>query len=235
MNNSGKFSQRLWQQHQSGFFPVVPDLKLRSPQAGDLIRGRDPLELALSLAQAGAPALSVVTEPNYFGGSPALLERISKNLNLPVLRKDFITRPNQLKESKDLGASSVLLIIAMLEKNALFKLVEEALKLGLEPLVETHNEQELAVANELELNIVGINNRNILKLETDDGTVATSEKLASLVKPGVFRLSESAIADVTDVEKAKGAGVHGVLVGTAILKAEDPVTKYLSLCKAGQN
>lgn len=227
------YSAALWQKYNSGSIPVIPDIKSRSPEEGDLLRGRDPVELAQILAAAGAPVLSVVTEPNYFGGSGKLLQHIVQAVSLPVLRKDFINRREQLLESIDLGASAVLLIASMLEKEQLISLYEEALRLGLEPLVETHNEADIMTANELRLTMAGINNRNIIELEMDGGNVSTTEKLAGLLRPEVLVISESSIYSAADVQRAWAAGAHAVLVGTAILKAPDPAEMYRSLCETG--
>jgi len=135
-----KYSATLWSQYQSGKVTVIPDIKARSPQAGDLLQGRDPVIIAEALAAVGAPVLSVVIEPRYFGGSPELLQRIAQATSLPILCKDFINKREQLQAIVELGASAVLLIASMLEKEQLYKLVEDAMLLGLEPLVETHNE-----------------------------------------------------------------------------------------------
>jgi len=230
INVSGKkFSTALWNQYQSGKVPVIPDIKSRSPQEGDLLQGRDPVKLAKDLAAAGASVLSVVTEPGYFGGSPELLQRIALTTSLPVLHKDFINSRAQLQESVDLGASAVLLIASMLEKEQLFKLIEDALLLGLEPLVETHEEAEIISVNELNLTMIGINNRNIVEFEMDDGSVSTTEKLARLIRPEVLVVSESSISSSADVQRAIAAGAHAVLVGTAILRAKDPVEMYRNL------
>jgi len=232
MDSSGKdFSRALWAQYRCGKLPVIPDIKLKSPQEGGLLRGRDPVEIAQTLAAAGAPVLSVVTEPEHFGGSPDLLQRIVQAVSLPVLRKDFINCPEQLRESAEIGAKAVLLIASMLEKAQLCRLVEEALRLGLEPLVETHNEAEIFLANQLDLTMIGINNRSIAELEMDEGNVATTERLAGLTGPGMLVISESSISSPADVERARAAGAHAVLVGTAILKASEPAEMYRSLGK----
>jgi len=228
-----KFSTALWQQIRSGIIPVIPDIKARSPQEGSLLRGRDPVKYAQSLANAGAPAISVVTEPKHFGGSPALLQRIAQSVAVPVLRKDFINRREQLQESVELGASAVLLIAAMLAKGQLFELFTEAVALGLEPLVETHNEAEIYAANKLQLTLMGINNRNIVELELDNGSVSTTSKLANLARPEVLLVSESSIASPADAQLAIAAGAHAVLVGTAILRAEDPIAMYRQLSEPG--
>lgn len=226
-----KCTTALWKQYRSGKIPVIPDIKCKSPGEGDLLLGRDPVVIAKSLAAAGTPVISVVTESEHYGGSPKLLHQIAQATLIPILRKDFITTREQLLESVDMGASGVLLIASMLEKEQLFILIEEALVLDLEPLVETHNEAEIIAANELKLTFLGINNRNIVEWEMDDGNVNTTEKLAGLVRPGVLVLSESSIASQGDVLRATASGAHSVLVGTAILRAQDPVEMYHMLCE----
>lgn len=221
-----KCSVALWNKRSTGKIPVITDIKIKSPGEGDLILGRDPVLLARSLEEAGVPMISVVTETENYGGSSQLLCKIAKAVSVPILRKDFISRREQLMETVEIGASGVLLIASMLEKNQLFKLVEDSLSLGLEPLVETHNETEIISVSELNLTFLGINNRNIIELETDDGNVNTTEKLAALASKGALLVSESSISTKADVSRAIAAGAHAVLVGTAILKSKDPVQTY---------
>lgn len=227
------FLSALTTHNKSGRVPVIPDIKCRSPKEGDLLKGRDPVDLARTLAAAGAPVLSVVSEPVYFGGSTGLLKQVVQAVSVPVLRKDFIKTASQLQETADLGARAVLLIASMLEKEQLYKLVDYSLKLGLEPLVETHSAAEIAGFNELELPIVGINNRNIVELEMDEGGVSLTENLIKLIRPGVFVISESSISSPVDVQRAANAGAQAVLVGTAVLQAENPVSMYRNLSEAG--
>ncbi len=231
-NISTACTAALWKQHKTGKIPVIPDIKCKSPAQGDLLHGRDPVLLAQSLAAAGAPVLSVVTEAEHFSGSPQLLRQIADAVSIPVLRKDFITTREQLLESVVIGASGILLIASLLGKEELFRLFYEALALGLEPLVETHNEAEIIAVSGLELTFLGINNRNIVELEIDDGNVSTTEKLAALVRSDVLVLSESSIAFPRDVLRAIEAGAHAVLVGTAILQAKDPVKMYHQLSES---
>ncbi len=223
------FSEALWNRYNSQRTPVIPDLKMRSPAEGNLQQGSDPVDLARALAAAGAPALSVVTEPRHFGGSPDLLAKIRQAVALPILRKDFIVNRDQLQESADLGANAVLLIASLLKARQLLKLVEDSLQLGLEPLVETHNGAEILAVKALKLRMLGINNRNIMQLEMDDGGVGNTEKLTGLVEPGVLIISESSLLSLQDVKRAAAAGAHAVLIGTAILKADDPVKMYRTL------
>lgn len=158
-----------------------------------------------------------------------MFSRVVQSVTVPVLRKDFITTVDQVQESAEIGAAAVLLIAAMLEKSVLFELFEKALSLGLEPLVETHNEAEIRIANELKPTFLGINNRNILELERDGGDVSRTEYLAALAQPEALIVSESSISSPDDVRRAVAAGVHAVLVGTAILRAGDPAAMYRKL------
>lgn len=206
---------------RQGKVPVIPDIKCRSPKEGDLLRGRDPVEYALGLARAGAAALSVVTEAQRFGGSEKLLRDVAAATGLPVLRKDFITTKAHIYQSANAGAAAVLLIVSMLDEEKLHMLFETALKAGLEPLVETHDEAQIEIANRLPLSLIGINNRDILRMECDGGTVARTASLAAKVAPGPIIISESAIASAEDVNRAIRCGADAVLVGTALLKADN--------------
>ena len=229
LNPARRFSGALWQHCRTGRLPVIPDIKARSPAEGDLLRGRQPVEYARTLAAAGAPVLSVVTEPRYFGGALQSLEMIAASIPLPVLRKDFIDHEDQLMESRDAGAAAVLLIAARLERRRLFKLIEAALGMGLEPLVEIHRPEEITGLRALGLSMLGINNRDINALEMDGGSVHTTERLAGLVPPGCLLISESSLSTPDDVRWASMAGAQAVLVGTALLQADDPAVMYKRL------
>ncbi|MGE4274227.1 MAG: indole-3-glycerol-phosphate synthase [Desulfitobacterium sp.] len=226
-----KFTDALTARKQAGMIPVIPDIKSTSPKLGDLLRGRDPLEVAKLLAEAGAPALSVVTEPNDFGGSVELLKRIVKGTTIPVLRKDFIMHTDDLKITKDCGADAVLLICAIQTFESLKELYNEALRIGLEPLVEAHTKEELIWADKIGAKLVGINNRNILKLEKDDGTVSATELLAAYKPKDAILISESSIQTPAEVQAAVRAGADAILVGTAIWQAENMIECYLALSK----
>lgn len=222
-------TKALWRKYYEGIIPVIPDIKLFSPKEGNLIRGRNPVDYALLMEDCGAPMISVVTELEHFGGSLKLLEKISEKVEIPVLCKDFIKTKQQIKDSKEAGADAVLLIVSMLERRLLSELVEFTVTNGLEPLVEAHNEKELNILEGLELSFIGINNRNILKYEIDSGDVETTELLGKYKRPDAFILSESSIRDKAEVMRAISAGANGVLVGTALLQAEDPALKYRQL------
>lgn len=233
----GSCTPALWKRYEEGYLPVIPDIKLRSPGEGELMQGRDPVEYARALVAAGAPVISVVTEEEHYGGSVKLLEEILRAVSVPVLRKDFIRTVEQLKETARLGVSAVLLIASVLGEEQLELLYEKAVSLGLEPLVEIHNQTELKIAAKLPVTFLGINNRNILTWETDNGNVGTTEALAKLTEENttsrkVFLLSESSIMSPSEAKRATEAGAHGVLVGTALLKAEDPTARYLEFSMA---
>ncbi|NLE25880.1 MAG: indole-3-glycerol-phosphate synthase [Clostridiaceae bacterium] len=224
-----KFSDALIARKKAGFIPVIPDIKCTSPKEGDLLLGRDPLIMAKKLVDAGASALSVVTEHKSFGGSIELLEKIVAGTGVPVLRKDFIKSIYDLILTKDSGAQVILLICAMLPFDLLSNLYDKALRLGLEPLVEARTKDELAFASKLGAKLVGINNRNILELEKDNGTVSATGSLAAYAPKDALLISESSIKTPAEAKFAIKAGADAVLIGTAILQADDIGSYYQAL------
>ncbi len=225
----GSFSAAILAENGRGFAAVIPDIKCASPKEGDLLRGRDPVEAAHALVSFGAPALSVVTERERFGGSPELLRKIAKSAGVPVLRKDFITDEKHLDETAKLGASAVLLICAMLDVKTLDLLYHRSISLGLEPLVETHTSSELKLAKSVGAKLIGINNREIATLELDDGGPSRTAELASRTPESAVLISESGILTPEDSKTAVKAGANAVLVGTALWKANDMAEMFGSL------
>ncbi len=198
---------------------VIPDIKCFSPKEGDLMRGRNPVYYALALEAAGAPVVSVVTEEKEFHGSLDMLRDIAGSISVPILRKDFIHTREELVETKEAGASAILLMCSCLKKDELKYLYEEALKIGLDPFVETHIKEDFELVNELGAKLVGINNRDILVLERDDGDVGNTLKLAEYAPKDAFLVTESSIKNADQVRAAIDAGADAALVGTAILNA----------------
>ena len=225
------FSQSLKRKKDSGWIPVIPDIKRISPKEGELFRGRDPADAAIRLEQLGAPAISVVTEPKNFGGSIKLLEDVASAVSVPVLRKDFITDEDDLRRTKDSGAAAVLLICACMPAVQLRKLYGIALRLSLEPLVETSTAEELAEARRLGAKLIGVNNRNILSLERDDGSISRTQELAAVVPQDALLVSESGIKTPEQARAAIEAGAGAVLVGTAIWKSGDIEGFYRAMCR----
>lgn len=205
----------------SGRVPIIADIKPISPRDGDLLNKREPSQLARDLEKAGACALSVVTEIKHFGGSKKILEEVVKATTLPVLRKDFFSETEQITESFEAGASAVLLIMATTPDPLAYKIYQGARKLRMEVVVEIHSREELRRALRLNPTIIGINNRDILRLETDSGDIGVTEKLASLIPKTILTISESALLSHNDIRRAIGAGADAVMIGTAILKATD--------------
>lgn len=227
-----RFTESLRECARSGYVPVIPDFKMISPADGPLFQGRDVIDAARAMERAGAPALSVVTEGTQFGGSATLLAQIAEAVQIPILRKDFIKTKKDVEETVAMGASAILLICACMSEEVLRELYHASLELGMEPLVETHSEAELQLAASLGAGLIGINNRDILALERDGGTVSTTARL-SAAKPGnAFLISESGIQNADDVRTALQSGADAVLVGTAIWKAENPFAYYRELSKS---
>lgn len=226
---SGRFSSAIVAENERGFAAVIPDIKCVSPKEGDLLRGRDPVETAKHLVCGGAPVLSVVTERNSFGGSTELLRAVVRAVDVPVLRKDFITSEAQLVETAELGAAAVLLICATTTENTLKMLYEKAMELGLEPLVEVSNVEEMVFADVLGAELIGINNRDIMTLERDEGGARRTVALASVIPTGTLLISESGILSPADAKLAVSAGANAVLVGTALWLADDMAAMYRSL------
>jgi indole-3-glycerol phosphate synthase len=195
---------------------VIAEYKRRSPSAGRLVAGEDPVAVAMGYRAAGAAALSVLTDVDDFhGGIPDLARVAALEPPVPVLRKDFIVDAAQLVEARLAGASAALLIVAMLEDRELAELLAAGADIGLECLVETHAEAELERAVAAGAMLIGINNRDLQRLATD---LVTTELLAPLASPGSVVVSESGIRSADDVRRVRDAGAHAVLVGEALLR-----------------
>jgi len=217
-----------------GIFPIVADIKPVSPRDGDLLGPRDVADLARTLVDAGACALSVVTEAKHFGGSLATLRRVCEAVEVPVLQKDFFSSVSQVEESRKQGAAAVLLILATTLDPLASALYRRARELALEVVVEIHTRQELERALALSPTIIGINNRDITRLETDSGDVRVTEDLAPCVPDGIVKVSESSLRNEEDIRRAFEAGADAVLVGTAILRAGDPAAFLSRLMTGGR-
>jgi indole-3-glycerol phosphate synthase len=227
--------QSIARRQAEGRLPVLSEIKVRSPKEGDLLRGRDPVALAQTMAGRPVAGISVVTEPGDFGGSVELLRNVAAAVEVPVLRKDFVSDRAALEETVAAGAAAILLIVSRIDRGLFAGLHGTAQELGLETLVEVHDAAEIewVRGQELEPDILGINNRDIVRLEVDDGDVSLTESLARLVPYGWVVLSESAIAGPDDARRARDAGADAVLVGTSILQASDPGAAIDALIAVG--
>lgn len=198
---------------------VIAEIKRRSPSQGRLAELVDPRTLAQDYAGSGAAALSVLTEQDYFDGEPHFVRRARQLMPLPVLRKDFIIDKYQVYESRLLLADALLLIVRALTPSQLQDYLALTRELGMEALVETHEGAEIERALAAGARVIGINNRNLDTLEV---SLAVTEKLAALVPLENVLVSESGIHSAAEVERLAAAGVEAILVGTALMKAEDP-------------
>jgi indole-3-glycerol phosphate synthase len=194
-----------------GRVPVIAEVKPTSPTT-DGRRDDDPVDLARAMVDGGAAALSVLTEPEHFGGSPASLERIRAAVDVPVLRKDFILTEAQL----DVVESDIVLLIARFVDD-LPALVAAARERGFQPLVEVHTRAELDRATSAGADLIGINNRDLARLEVD---LDTFESLAPSVPDDVTLIAESGIASVADVRRMREAGADALLIGSAIMDGD---------------
>lgn len=211
---------------QKDSLSVIAEVKRASPSKGMICAEFDPVRIAREYESAGAAAVSVLTEETYFLGSAAYLEAIRKAVSLPILRKDFIFDEWQICEARLIGADAILLIAAMLDEKRLKTLLAYARGLGLEGLVETHNEHEVEAAVNAGAKIIGVNNRNLHDFSVDtDLAVRLSELLP---KDAVF-VAESGIKNRGDACKMRKAGADAVLVGEALMTAKDVKTALQEL------
>lgn len=208
---------------------VIAEAKKASPTRGLLSAEFDPVSLATTYADSGAAAVSVLTESDYFQGSIHHMEAVRDTVNsrgLPVLRKEFIFDPYQVYESRAYGADAILLIVAMLTPEKLAELMSLAQQSWMQCLVEVHDEDELKVALDAGAEIVGINNRDLRTFKTD---LETTERLAPSVPRDRVIVSESGISNRDHVERVGRAGASAVLVGEALIIADDPGAKLREL------
>jgi indole-3-glycerol phosphate synthase len=198
---------------------VIAEIKRSSPSRGVIREVFDPPAHARAYAASGATALSVLTEPRWFGGALEHLAAARDAAALPLLRKDFLVDPYQVEEARAWGADAVLVIAAAGEASLRVELLEAARELGLDALVEVHDARELAWAAAQRPGLVGINNRDLTTFET---TLATTERLAHLAPAGALLVAESGIHTRSDVRRMVAAGARAVLVGEAFMAAPDP-------------
>ena len=198
---------------------VIAEVKRRSPSKGALFADLDPDSLARAYQAGGAGCLSVLTDGPNFGGSIADLQTARLACTLPVLRKDFTVSERDVLDARLMGADCVLLIAAALDRRELCAFHELATTIGLDVLVEIHDESELDVAMLAKATIVGVNQRDLVTFEVDH---ARAVRMAGLIPQGVVRIAESGVRDRADATSLRGAGYDAVLVGESLVTAADP-------------
>ena len=198
---------------------VIAEIKRRSPSKGDLLVGLDPGLVAKAYEQGGATCLSVLTDEPHFGGSVADLQAARAACSLPVLRKDFTVSERDVLDARIMGADCVLLIAAALDKNELQSFSELANSVGLDVLVEIHDEAELEVALQIEATIVGVNQRDLVTFEVDHERAV---RMAGAIPPHVVRVAESGVRGHDDAQSLRAAGYDAILVGESLVTSDDP-------------
>jgi indole-3-glycerol phosphate synthase len=205
---------------------IIAEIKKASPSQGVIRENFQPLEIAQDYAMNGACCLSVLTDKTFFQGSEAALQMVRERCPLPVIRKDFMMDPYQIYESRALGADCILLIVAALEDAVMVELANTAIQLGMDVLVEVHDQQELERALKLPTPLVGINNRN---LRTFEVSLETTLSLKQFVPNDRLVVTESGIHTPDDVRLMTDNGIYTFLVGEAFMRAPFPGQKMREL------
>ncbi len=205
---------------------VIAEVKKASPSAGTIAADFDPLAIAKAYAEAGADALSVLTDEKYFQGHLSYLAKIREQVDLPILRKDFVIDEVQIYESAVAGADAILLIVAALEQDRLLHLLDTASACQLDVLVEVHDLEEMERALESGARLIGVNNRNLRTFEVDLGA---TERLSEEVGPDHILVSESGIHTGADAARVRAWGADAILVGEALMRSADKISKMAEL------
>ena len=213
------FHDAIKKQISLGEAAVIAEIKKASPSKGVICENFDPEFIAESYERGGACCLSVLTDEDFFQGSDYYLKIARQACDIPILRKDFIIDEYQIFEARSIGADCILLIVSALNKEKLGELNACALSLGLDVLIEVHNESELEIALELDNPVIGINNRN---LHTFEVSLENTYKLLDLVPNSVIVITESGIYSRADVKVMRKKKVNAFLIGEAFMRTDDP-------------
>ncbi len=205
---------------------VIGEIKRRSPSKGDLFADLDPAVVAKAYEAGGASCLSVLTDAPHFGGSVDDLQAARNACSLPVLRKDFTVSERDVLDARIMGADCVLLIAAALRRNELRAFHELATSVGLDALVEIHDEAELEMALEVNATIVGVNQRDLVTFQVDHERAV---RMAGLIPATILRVAESGVRDRRDAQSLRNAGYDAVLVGESLVTAADPAAAMAEL------
>lgn len=209
---------------------LIAEVKKASPSAGVIAESFDPVAIAREYEEAGAHAISVLTDEQFFQGKLAYLKQVRDAVSLPVLRKDFMIHEVQIHEAAVAGADAILLIVAALEQERLEALFREAELCQLDALVEVHTSEELERALEVGAKLIGINNRNLTTFEVD---LRATEELSEEVPEGVVLVSESGLKTQEDARRAYAAGCNAILVGESLMRTGDVAGQVRELLAVG--
>jgi len=220
------FADAMQAKLDAGQSAVIAEIKKASPSKGVLRDPFDPVEIAKSYQDNGAACLSVLTDKDFFQGSNEYLQQVREAVDLPIIRKDFIVDDYQIYEARVIGADCILLIAAAIGDAQMFELTQTALTLGMDVLIEVHNEDELDRALRLPLPMIGINNRN---LHTFDVSLETTNRMLDKIPDDRIVITESGILTKDDVAKMREHHVNSFLVGETFMRAENPGEKLAEL------
>jgi indole-3-glycerol phosphate synthase len=209
---------------------LIAEIKFASPSAGRIRPKADPILIGRVYEDAGAAAISLLTDKRFFQGDLNHLPRLKKAIDLPILRKDFIIDEVQVREASNYGADAILLIARILSQAQLAELISACRELGMDPLTEVHDREDLEKAIDAGAEIIGINNRDLDSFAVD---INTTFELAPLVPDDRVVISESGLANKEDIRSLKDTRVQAVLVGSALMKSDDLAQKTSELVDAG--
>jgi indole-3-glycerol phosphate synthase len=209
---------------------LIAEIKFASPSAGLILENTDPTLIGRLYEQAGAAAISLLTDKKFFRGDLSQLPQLKKAVSLPILRKDFIIDAAQVREAFSYGADAILLIARILSQPRLAEFISMCRELEIHPLTEIHDAEDLEKAIESGADIIGINNRD---LDTFNVDIRATSELAPLVPKDCILVGESGIERAEDILLLKEAGIHAVLVGSALMRSNDPAAKTSELVNAG--
>ncbi len=210
---------------------LIAEIKFASPSAGLLRQKTDPISIGRIYEDAGAAAISLLTDKRFFQGDLDHLPRLKKAVSLPILRKDFIIDEVQVRQAFFYGADAILLIARILSQQQLAEYIALCRELDMTPLTEVHSRDDLEKAVACGAEIIGINNRDLDSFKVD---IHTTIKLAPLVPDNCIRVSESGINEKEDIYALKTTGIQAVLVGSALMRSKDPAKKTKEIVNAGQ-
>lgn len=198
---------------------IIAEIKRKSPSEGEIFPGSDPVQIAKDYESAGAAAISVLTDKKFFGGSIEILKQVRDAVSIPVLRKDFIIDPRQIRETAQAGADACLLIADAMNADELKTLYALCIELGLEALVEFHGPDRATGVRKLNPSIVGVNSRNLKSMKTD---ILYFEKMVPELPGDSIKVAESGISTCENLHYISHLGYHGALIGTSLMKTGAP-------------
>lgn len=223
------FAGRLLSIARSGSNALICEMKRKSPSAGAINTARSPADAARAYQAGGAACISVLTDGPSFGGDIADLTEVRASVSLPVIRKDFMVDPIQIVQSRAIGADAILIIMAAVDDVCARELHAAADALGLAVLLEAHDEEELDRALDLPSPLVGVNNRDLRRFETDLGV---SERLSARIPADRLLISESGVAAPADIVRLRRCGARSFLIGEALMRSSDPEAAVRALVEA---